>query len=146
MRALVQRVTAGSVRIGGETVGAIGPGLVILVGVTHTDTLREVRFVAEKCVNLRIFEDAAGKMNRSLLEVGGSALVVSQFTLYGDCTAGRRPSFSEAARPEKAIPLYEAFVEQVRASGVSAATGRFGADMQLEIHNDGPVTLMVESK
>lgn len=142
----MQRVTAGSVRIGGETVGAIGPGLVILVGVTHTDTLREVRFVAEKCVNLRIFEDAAGKMNRSLLEVGGSALVVSQFTLYGDCTAGRRPSFSEAARPEKAIPLYEAFVEQVRASGVSAATGRFGADMQLEIHNDGPVTLMVESK
>ena len=142
----MQRVTAGSVRIGGETVGAIGPGLVILVGVTHTDTLREVRFVAEKCVNLRIFEDAAGKMNRSLLEVGGSALVVSQFTLYGDCTAGRRPSFSEAAQPETAIPLYEAFIEQVRSSGVTVATGRFGADMQLEIHNDGPVTLMVESK
>ena len=85
-------------------------------------------------------------MNRSLLEVGGSALVVSQFTLYGDCTAGRRPSFSEAARPETAIPLYEAFIEQVRSSGVTVATGRFGADMQLEIHNDGPVTLMVESK
>jgi D-tyrosyl-tRNA(Tyr) deacylase len=102
--------------------------------------------MAEKCVHLRVFNDADGKMNRSLLEVGGAALIVSQFTLYGDARKGRRPSYTDAARPEHAIPLYERFVAAVRAAGIPVATGRFGATMQVEIHNDGPVTLMVESR
>ena len=146
MRALVQRVTAGRVEIDGECVGKIERGLVILLGVTHQDTPEDVRFLVEKCVNLRIFEDDAGKMNRSLLDIGGEALIVSQFTLYGDAAHGRRPSFTAAARPETAIPLYEAFIEAVRSYGVRTETGRFGADMQLAIFNDGPVTLMVESR
>lgn len=146
MRALVQRVTAGRVVIDGETAGEIGPGLVILLGVAPADTQKEAAWLASKCANLRIFEDEAGKMNHSLLETGGAALIVSQFTLYGDCTQGRRPFFGGAAEPETAIPLYEAFIAEVRKLGVTVATGRFGAYMQLEIHNDGPVTLMVESK
>ena len=120
--------------------------LVILLGVTGSDTLEDVRYLSAKCVELRIFEDEAGKMNRSLLDVGGAALIVSQFTLYGDASHGRRPSFTRAARPELAEPLYEAFIEAVRARGVPVGTGRFGAEMQLEIHNDGPVTILLESK
>ena len=144
MRALVQRVTAGSVAIDGETVGKIGPGLVILLGVAPSDTAKDAAWLAAKCANLRIFEDDAGKMNRSLQEVGGAALIVSQFTLYGNCRKGRRPG--GAAEPAVAIPLYETFIAEVKKLGVPVATGRFGAYMQLEIHNDGPVTLMVESK
>ena len=145
MRALVQRVSAGRVEIGGECVGEIGRGLVILLGIAPADTPDDVRFLAKKCVELRIFEDEAGKMNRSLSEIGGGALIVSQFTLYGDASHGRRPSFTGAARPEQAVPLYEAFIEKVKEFGVPVATGRFGADMQVLIRNDGPVTLMLES-
>jgi D-tyrosyl-tRNA(Tyr) deacylase len=146
MRAVVQRVSRARVVIDGETVGEIGPGLLILLGVTHDDTPEAAAWLAEKVVGLRLFNDADGKMNRDLTEVGGGALVVSQFTLYGDCQKGRRPSFLAAARPEVAIPLYEAFVNAVRALGVPTATGRFGALMQVELVNDGPVTLIVESK
>ena len=144
MRALVQRVSRGAVAIDGKIAGEIGRGFVILLGVTHFDTEAEADFLAEKCANLRVFEDADGKMNRSLLDVGGSALVISQFTLYGECAKGRRPSFTEAARPEKAVPLYERFIRQVKAAGVPVSTGEFGADMKVEIHNDGPVTIMLE--
>ena len=117
-----------------------------LMVITGRDTEKEAAFVAEKCMNLRIFEDEAGKMNRSLLDIGGEALIVSQFTLYGDASHGRRPSFTEAARPELANPLYETIVELCRGYGVRVATGRFGADMKLSLVNDGPVTIMVESR
>lgn len=146
MRALVQRAAAGSVDVAGEQIGEIGKGLVILLGVTHSDTEKDAAFLAEKCMNLRIFEDDAGKMNRSLLDVGGEALIISQFTLYGDASHGRRPSFTEAARPEVAIPLYEKFVELCRGYGVRVATGRFGAEMLVSIRNDGPVTILAESR
>ena len=146
MRALVQRAARGAVAIGGERVGEIGRGLVLLLGVTHDDTEKDAAFLAEKCVNLRIFEDDAGKMNRSLLDVGGGLLVISQFTLYGDASHGRRPSFTGAARPEVAIPLYETFIGLCREYGVTVATGKFGADMLVSIENDGPVTIMVESR
>ena len=146
MRALVQRVTFGSVRIDDEVVGQIGPGLVILLGVKNGDSDSDAEYLAAKCVNLRIFADEAGDMNRSLLETGGEALVISQFTLYGDTRKGRRPSFIDAARPEISEPLYEKFVEAIRKFDVRVATGRFGAMMLVEIHNDGPVTLMLESK
>lgn len=146
MRVLVQRVKSSSVTIDGVVNGAVGTGLTILVGVTHTDTEAEAKYLAEKCVNLRIFEDEAGKMNRSLLDINGEALIISQFTLYGDTTQGRRPFFGDAARPEIAEPLYEKFIEFVKLYGVNVATGIFGADMKVEIINDGPVTLMIESK
>ena len=146
MRALVQRAAAGSVDVAGERIGEIGKGLVILLGVTHSDTEKDAASLAEKCMNLRIFEDDAGKMNRSLLDVGGEALIISQFTLYGDASHGRRPSFTEAARPEVAIPLYEKFVELCRGYGVRVATGRFGAEMLVSIRNDGPVTILAESR
>ena len=146
MRALVQRAAAGSVDVAGERIGEIGKGLVILLGVTHSDTEKDAAFLAEICMNLRIFEDDAGKMNRSLLDVGGEALIISQFTLYGDASHGRRPSFTEAARPEVAIPLYEKFVELCRGYGVRVATGRFGAEMLVSIRNDGPVTILAESR
>ena len=146
MRALVQRAAAGSVDVAGERIGEIGKGLVILLGVTHSDTEKDAAFLAEKCMNLRIFEDDAGKMNRSLLDVGGEALIISQFTLYGDASHGRRPSFTEAARPEVAIPLYEKFVELCRGYGVRVATGRFGAEMLVSIRNDGPVPILAESR
>ena len=146
MRALLQRVGRAAVRIDGVVAGETGPGLVILLGVTHDDTLADVRYLAEKCVHLRIFEDEAGKMNRSVLDLGGGVLIVSQFTLYGDASQGRRPSYTRAARPEMAEPLYEAFVSAMRDYGLPVGTGRFGAEMKLEIHNDGPVTLLVESK
>lgn len=146
MRVLVQRVKSSSVMIDGVVNGAVGTGLTILVGVTHTDTEAEAKYLAEKCVNLRIFEDEAGKMNRSLLDINGEALIISQFTLYGDTTQGRRPFFGDAARPEIAEPLYEKFIEFVKSYGVNVASGIFGADMKVEIINDGPVTLMIESK
>jgi len=145
MRAVVQRVTAASVAVDGETVGAIGAGLMILLGVTHSDGEEQVSWLARKIVGLRIFEDDAGKMNRSLLDVDGSALVVSQFTLYGDCRKGRRPSFTDAAPPEIAAPLCERFVELLNQASVARVeSGIFGAYMQVEIHNDGPVTLILE--
>jgi D-tyrosyl-tRNA(Tyr) deacylase len=146
MRAVVQRATRARVVIDGETVGEIGPGLVVLLGVTHTDTADTATWLADKVVGLRIFNDDDGKMNRSVADVGGGVLVVSQFTLYGDCQKGRRPSFIDAARPELAVPLYEAFVNAVKALGVPVATGRFGAMMQVELVNDGPVTLILDSK
>ena len=146
MRALIQRVTDASVSIGGETVGAIGPGLVILFGVKDGDQPQDVDYLAEKSANLRIFCDDAGKMNLSLLDVKGEALIISQFTLYGDCRKGRRPGFDLAARPEIAEPLYGSFIERVKSYGVKVATGRFGADMLVKINNDGPVTFLVESK
>jgi D-tyrosyl-tRNA(Tyr) deacylase len=145
MRAVLQRVTRAGVTIDGAVVGSIGPGLLVLLGVTHTDTLDDARWLAEKCVGLRIFNDADGKMNLGLTDVSGSVLVVSQFTLYGDAQKGRRPSFIAAARPEQAIPLYEAFVNGIRALGISVATGRFGATMAVELVNDGPVTLILDT-
>ena len=147
MRALIQRVSSASVAIDGETVGSCNAGFLILLGVTHTDTEADAAYLAEKCANLRIFCDEQDKMNLSLLDVHGEALVISQFTLYGDCRKGRRPGFSDAARPELANPLYEKFVELLRAQGVRRVeTGRFGADMKVSLLNDGPVTLIVESK
>jgi D-tyrosyl-tRNA(Tyr) deacylase len=146
MRAVVQRVSRARVVIDTEVAGEIGRGLLVLLGVTHADTVEQARWLADKLVGLRIFNDAQGKMNLSLGEVGGEVLVVSQFTLHGDCRKGRRPSFIEAAPPEIAIPLYEAFVDAVKALGVRTATGRFGAMMQVELVNDGPVTLIVDSK
>ena len=145
MRVVVQRVSRASVTIDGEVGGAIGRGLLVLLGVTHADTPEQARWLAEKIAGLRIFPDADGKMNRDVAEAGGSVLVVSQFTLYGSCEKGRRPSFIAAARPEQAIPLYEQFVNELKALGVPVATGRFGAMMQVELVNDGPVTLILDS-
>jgi D-tyrosyl-tRNA(Tyr) deacylase len=146
MRAVVQRVRRASVTIDGAVAGEVGVGLLVLLGVTHADTEEQGRWLAEKVVGLRIFGDAEGKMNRDVTEAGGAVLVVSQFTLYGDCRKGRRPSFIDAAPPPIAIPLYESFVNAIRALGVPVATGRFGADMQVELVNDGPVTLVIDSK
>ena len=145
MRAVVQRVTQASVEIDGEVVGAIGPGFLVLLGVKPGDDQRAIDFLAEKIANLRIFPDDDGKMNRSLLEVGGAVLVVSQFTLYGDCRKGRRPSFIDAAPPDVAEPLYERFVARMRELGLKVETGRFAADMNVSLTNDGPVTLIVDS-
>jgi D-tyrosyl-tRNA(Tyr) deacylase len=145
MRAVVQRVRRAHVSIAGEVAGAVERGLLVLLGVAPTDTPEQAGWLADKVVGLRIFADADGKMNLGLQEAGGAALVVSQFTLYGDCRKGRRPSFLGAAPPEVAIPLYEAFVDAVRALGVPVATGRFGADMQVELVNDGPVTLVLDT-
>lgn len=146
MRAVVQRVTHASVEIEERTVGRIGKGLLILLGVRAGDTVAEARFLADKCVNLRIFSDDDGKFNLSALEVAAEILVVSQFTLYGDTRKGRRPSFVAAARPELSEPLYEEFVACVRASGLTAAAGVFGAMMQVHLVNDGPVTILVEKE
>ena len=146
MRAVVQRVTKGRVRVEGETVGEIGPGFVVLLGIGREDTRADVQYLAEKVVNLRVFEDEEGKMNLSLLDVGGEILAISQFTLYGDCRKGRRPSFTAAAPPEEARALYEGFVQEVAGYGLRVATGQFQAHMLVEIHNDGPVTLLLDSK
>jgi D-tyrosyl-tRNA(Tyr) deacylase len=146
MRAVVQRVGQARVLIGQEVAGQIGCGLLVLLGVSRTDTPEQARWLAEKIVTLRIFNDADGKMNLDLAEVGGEALVVSQFTLYGDCRKGRRPSFIDAAPPEIAILLYEEFINGIKALGIRTATGRFGAMTQVELVNDGPVTLIVDSK
>jgi D-tyrosyl-tRNA(Tyr) deacylase len=144
MRALLQRVTRASVTVDGQVVGRIGRGFVVLLGVTHADTRAEAEWVATKIAGLRVFDDEAGKMNRSLGDVGGELLVVSQFTLYGDARKGRRPSFSDAAVPEQAEPLVDWFVDCLRRAGFAVATGVFGAHMDVAIHNDGPVTLLVE--
>lgn len=144
MRIVLQRVSRASVSIGGAPVSEIGAGFCLLVGFTHGDTSAVTEWMAEKIAGLRVFSDAEGKMNLALAEVSGAVLVVSQFTLYGDAAKGRRPSFIDAARPEVAVPLYEGFCAQLRARGLPVATGEFGAMMQVEIHNDGPVTLILE--
>lgn len=145
MRVLVQRVSRASVTIAGEVVGKIGNGLLVLVGIRATDGDRDIEFLADKVAQLRIFPDEQDKMNRSLLDVGGELLVVSQFTLYGDCRKGRRPSFIDAAPPEIAIPIYERFLARLRNHGVAVACGRFGAMMDVELVNAGPVTLIIDS-
>lgn len=144
MRALIQRVTRASVTVDGRVVGRIERGFVVLLGITHADGRAEADWVAAKIAGLRVFDDEAGKMNRSLADVGGALLVVSQFTLYGDARKGRRPSFTDAAAPEMAEPLVDYFVEGLRDAGFSVATGVFGAHMDVEIHNDGPVTMLIE--
>lgn len=144
MRVVLQRVSSASVSIDGKIAGSIEKGYVILVGITHTDSSEEIRWMADKIMGLRLFADSEGKMNLDIEEVGGEVLVVSQFTLYGDSKKGRRPSFIDAARPEVAIPLYDAFVTALRAAGITVATGEFGADMQVSLVNDGPVTLILE--
>ena len=141
---VLQRVSKASVTIDGRVAGAIGPGFCLLVGFTHGDTGAQVDWMADKVAGLRLFADPEGKMNLGLAEVAGALLVISQFTLYGDAAKGRRPSFIDAARPEAAIPLYEAFLAALRARGLEVAAGEFGADMQVEIHNDGPVTLILD--
>lgn len=146
MRAVVQRVRESAVTVDGESVGEIGRGLIVLLSEAEDDAEKDAKFMADKIVNLRIFEDDAGKMNLSLLQTGGQMLVVSQFTLLGDCRKGRRPSFVKAAGPEKANSLYEYFVERVRGKGVGVQTGRFRAMMDVSLVNEGPVTLIVESK
>ena len=145
MRAVVQRVKQSTVKTDNEIVGQIGSGLLVLLGVAKGDTAKDADYLANKIINLRIFEDQDRKMNRSLLETGGELLAVSQFTLLADCRKGRRPSFIEAAEPEKATDLYETFVNMVRAKGVAVQTGRFGAMMEVALINDGPVTIIIES-
>jgi D-aminoacyl-tRNA deacylase len=145
MRALVQRVSGARVTVDGVVVGEVAAGLLALLGVTHDDTAEQAAYLAAKLVGLRVFEDDDGKMNRSVLDVGGSILVVSQFTLYGDCRKGRRPSFDAAARPEQARALYDEFIAQLRNHGAVVATGVFQAHMQVSLVNDGPVTLMLEA-
>ncbi|KAB2881479.1 D-tyrosyl-tRNA(Tyr) deacylase [bacterium] len=145
MRIVVQRVSRASVTVERKIISRIGKGLVLLIGFKEGDTNDDLSFWAEKCVNLRIFEDNGGKMNVSLLESGGEILAVSQFTLYGDVRKGRRPSFIEAARPEAAEPLYNAFVELLRAKGVKVSTGIFGAMMDVELINAGPVTILLDN-
>lgn len=144
MKLIVQRVRSASVKVDDKTVGEIGKGLMTLVGFTHTDTPETVKYLADRAVKLRIFEDENGKMNRSLLDVNGAMLIVSQFTLYGDTVHGRRPGFDAAAKPDLAIPLYEQFIEEVKAFGVNVGTGEFGADMLVTLENDGPVTFTLE--
>jgi D-aminoacyl-tRNA deacylase len=146
MRVVVQRSREASVTVDGKITGQISKGLVLLVGVTHDDTSVDVEYVAEKVVNLRIFEDEHQKMNHSLLDVKGDILSISQFTLYGDCRKGRRPNFMEAARPEHAVEIYEAFNSVLRTKGIKVETGVFGAMMDVSLTNDGPVTLIIESK
>ena len=144
MRALLQRVSRASVKIQGQTISEIGKGLLILVGVGHKDGEEQVRFLAEKVANLRIFEDEQGKTNLSIQDVRGEAIVVSQFTLYADARKGRRPSFTDAALPEIAEPIVNQFVELLRGHGIPTQTGQFGAHMLVEIHNDGPLTIWLE--
>ena len=146
MRALVQRAARAAITINGTPAGTMGAGLVVLLGITHSDSEKDVRYLADKCLGLRIFADENGKMNRSLVDVGGDLMVVSQFTLYGDCRHGKRPGFTDAANPVHAIPLYEAFIARCREAVPGLLTGEFGADMQVELVNDGPVTLMLESE
>lgn len=145
MRVVVQRVSSGKVLVKDQTVGEIERGLVLLVGVTHEDTMEDVQFLAEKIPNLRIFEDENGKMNHSLLDIEGAILSVSQFTLYGDCRKGRRPNFMNAAKPDIAEDLYEKFNSLLSDKGIKVETGQFGAMMDVQIHNDGPVTLILDT-
>jgi len=145
MRAVIQRVKEARVKIKNEVIAEIGNGLLVLLGVKNKDTEKDAKFLAEKILNLRIFPDEKGKMNLSLLDIKGEILIVSQFTLYGDCKKGRRPSFVEAASPEIAEKLYEKFTEEIKKSGLKTKTGKFGALMKVELINDGPVTLILES-
>lgn len=145
MRAVVQRSMASSVTVDAQEIGRIKHGLVVLLGISKGDTSKEAEYIMDKIINLRIFPDEEGKMNRSLLESGGEILLVSQFTLYGDARKGRRPSFIEAELPEKALPLFDHCVEYVKSQGVQVDTGEFGADMLLTIQNDGPVTILLDS-
>ncbi len=145
MRAVVQRVSRAKVSVNGAVSGEIGPGLLVLLGVGHSDTEIDVNYLAEKIVGLRIFEDEEGKMNRSVADIGGGVLTVSQFTLYGDVRRGKRPSFDAAAVPEVARRLYELFVEKIRATGLRCETGRFQEMMQVELVNEGPVTILLDS-
>ena len=146
MRAVVQRVSSSRVTVDERVTGEVKKGLLVLLGVTHDDTSKDVDYMVDKVTNLRIFEDENGKMNLSLDQVNGKILSVSQFTLYANCKKGRRPSFSDAARPDVANPLYEEFVEKLRAQGITVGTGEFGAHMMVELTNDGPVTILLESK
>ena len=145
MRIVLQRVRNARVEVAGDIVGSIGTGLVILLGVTQTDKEQEADYLAQKVIQLRIFSDEAGKMNRSLLDVGGALLVVSQFTLYGDCKKGRRPSFDRAAPPEQARALYEHFIARLKSSNITVETGVFQAEMEIHLINDGPVTFILDS-
>ncbi|MBE5814798.1 MAG: D-tyrosyl-tRNA(Tyr) deacylase [Clostridiales bacterium] len=145
MRAVIQRVKGSSVAIDGQTVGQCGHGLMVLIGVEAGDTEKDMAYIADKVPNLRIFEDDNGKMNLSLMDMGGQILAISQFTLLGDARGGRRPSFTAAARPDTAVPLYEALVEKWRGLGIHVETGVFGADMQVSLVNDGPVTILLDS-
>ncbi|MBO4513457.1 MAG: D-tyrosyl-tRNA(Tyr) deacylase [Victivallales bacterium] len=146
MRVLLQRIKHASVEIDGEVVGKAGAGLLLFLGVGNGDTKAEADFLVEKCVGLRIFEDAEGKMNLSLADVGGEILLISQFTLYADARKGRRPSYTDAAPPPVSEPLYEYFAQRLRDAGVHVETGRFGADMKVSLLNDGPVTIMLEKE
>ena len=145
MRVVIQRCKQASVTVNEEIVGQIGKGLMVLVGVTHGDTVEDARYLAGKVAGIRIFEDDQGKMNLGLSDIGGQVLSVSQFTLYGDCRKGKRPSFIEAARPEAAIPVYEAFNQALQEQGLDVETGIFGADMDVSLTNWGPVTLIIDS-
>lgn len=145
MRAVIQRVTEASVTIDQSEVASIGVGFLVLLGVTQEDTEAQADLLAQKCSDLRVFEDGEGKMNRSLQDISGEMLIVSQFTLYGDCRKGNRPSFVAAARPETAIPLYERFIQEVKRRGIPVQTGVFGADMKVSLLNDGPVTILMDT-
>jgi len=146
MRCVVQRVTEASVTVNGETAGAVGPGLMVLIGVSAEDTDADLKYMAEKVPNLRIFDDENGVMNRSVIDTGGSILAVSQFTLYGDARGGRRPSYIRAAKPDEANALYERLVAAWRAKGIHVETGRFRTDMKVSLVNDGPVTILIDSE
>ncbi len=146
MRAVVQRVSEASVKVNGEVIASIGPGFLVLVGVREDDSALDADYIGDKIANLRVFEDDAGKMNLSLLDVGGEALIVSQFTLYGDCRKGRRPSFTESASGETAKELYEFVCQRVAAAGIHVQPGIFGAMMEVQLVNDGPVTLLLDSR
>ena len=145
MRAVVQKVSSSKVTVDGEITGQINEGLLVLLGVTHEDTSKDVDYMIDKTLNLRIFEDEDGKMNLSLKDIGGELLVVSQFTLYGDCRKGRRPSFSEAAKPEFANELYEEYVAKAKEQGIKVGTGRFRTHMVVDVTNEGPVTMLLDS-
>lgn len=146
MRAVVQRVTSSKVIVDESTIGEINKGLLILLGVTHEDTSKDVDYLLDKIVNLRIFEDENDKMNLSLKDVNGELLVVSQFTLYGDCRKGRRPNFTNAAKPDLATSLYEEFIDKAKKEGIKVGTGKFGAHMMVDLVNDGPVTILIDSE
>ena len=145
MRAVVQRVSEASVTVDGSVIGQIGRGFLVLLGISHGDTQKDVVWMATKIGGLRVFEDSEGRMNLGLADVGGAVLLVSQFTLYGDCRKGRRPSFIEAARPEVAVPLYQAVAAELRGAGLQVETGKFQAHMDVRLLNDGPVTLLLDS-
>lgn len=145
MRAVIQRVSRASVTVDGETTGEIGAGLLVLLGIHRDDGTKEIQWMVDEIINLRIFEDEKGKMNYSLLDTGGAMLIVSQFTLYGDCRKGRRPGYSTAAPPESAKNLYQQFIDSIKQKNISTSNGRFQAHMDVELVNDGPVTLLLDS-